>query len=71
MGENKYKCSDTKLTASWEKKIPDWYSTYSHYFSCTNCGCAKYYDEDSNWAYLTEFCPRCGFRMTNAGDVRY
>lgn len=56
-----YQVSETPLTASW-KRIDEGVPR----FQCENCGRTF---EIGDGVRLGEFCPRCGFRMTNPGYV--
>ena len=55
-------CSDTKLTATWEK-------TQFGSYRCTNCGHTESYGYPVRHLQLGRFCPTCGFNMTNPGIV--
>lgn len=55
--EIKYQCSDTQLTASWEKQFD--------YYRCTNCHHTESHGYPARSIQLGRFCPNCGFKMTN------
>ena len=55
---NNYKCSETELTASWEKH-------FGGYYSCTNCKHSESNGYPPRGVELGKFCPNCGFKMTN------
>lgn len=57
MGRREYEVSDTKLTAEWVIGSP-----LRTYYECSNCGETKHIGFG---VLLTDFCPQCGFKMTN------
>ena len=67
--DKNYKVSDTTLEATWVKKK----IVYSDTYVCSNCN--THADGNSHVVYLTDFCSKCGARMTNPGikhiDVEY
>lgn len=54
-----YKCSQTRLIATWVK------DHIWSFWSCSNCGNTR--EPDSTSLHLPEYCSRCGAKMTNPG----